>query len=94
MLRALLTKWGYDVVPARDGLEALRILESAIPPRLAILDWIDARMDGVELCRRVRASGRELTSTSCYDRAHRVADLVEGMDAGADDYIHQALQRP
>jgi diguanylate cyclase (GGDEF)-like protein len=88
MLRALLTKWGYDVVPARDGLEALRILESAVPPRLAILDWMMPGMDGVELCRRVRASGREpyiyiLLLTGRTESQ----DLVEGMDAGADDYI-------
>ena len=56
MLRALLTRWGYDVVAARDGREAWRILESAATPRLAILDWMMPGMDGVELCRRVRAA--------------------------------------
>jgi diguanylate cyclase (GGDEF)-like protein len=60
MLRALLTKWGYDVVAARDGLEAWRILESAGGPRLAILDWMMPGVDGVELCRRLRAGRRIL----------------------------------
>jgi diguanylate cyclase (GGDEF)-like protein len=88
MLRALLTKWGYDVVAARDGLEAWRILESAGAPRLAILDWMMPGMDGVELCRRVRAAGREpyiyiLLLTGRTESE----DLVEGMEAGADDYL-------
>jgi diguanylate cyclase (GGDEF)-like protein len=88
MLRALLTKWGYDVVAARDGLEAWRILESAGGPRLAILDWMMPGVDGVELCRRVRAAGREpyiyiLLLTGRTESQ----DLVEGMDAGADDYL-------
>src|ERR1019366_6752022 len=76
------------LLTARDGIEAWRILESANPPRLAILDWMMPGMDGVELCRRVRAAGREpyiyillLTSRT------KSEDLVQGMEAGADDYL-------
>jgi diguanylate cyclase (GGDEF)-like protein len=88
MLRALLTKWGYDVVPARDGLEAWRTLESAGAPRLAILDWMMPGVDGVELCRRVRAAGREPYIYILLLTARTESqDLVEGMEAGADDYL-------
>jgi diguanylate cyclase (GGDEF)-like protein len=88
MLRALLTKWGYDVVQARDGLEAWRILESAGAPRLAILDWMMPGMDGVELCRRVRAAGREPYIYILLLTARTESeDLVQGMEAGADDYV-------
>jgi two-component system, cell cycle response regulator len=88
MLRALLDKWGYDVVPARDGIEAWRILESANPPRLAILDWMMPGMDGVELCRRVRTAGREPYIYILLLTARTESqDLVEGMEAGADDYL-------
>jgi len=88
MLRALLTKWDYDVVPARDGFEASRILESANPPRLAILDWMMPGMDGVELCRRVRAAAREPYIYILLLTARTESqDLVEGMEAGADDYL-------
>jgi diguanylate cyclase (GGDEF)-like protein len=88
ILRALLTKWGYEVVTALDGLEAWRILESAGAPRLAIFDWMMPGMDGVELCRRVRAASREpyiyiLLLTGRTESE----DLVEGMEAGADDYL-------
>ena len=88
MLRALLTKWGYDVVQARDGLEAWRILASADAPRLAILDWMMPGMDGVELCRRVRIAGREPYIYILLLTARTESeDLVEGMEAGADDYL-------
>ena len=88
MLRALLTKWGYDVVAARDGIEAWRILESAAAPRLAILDWMMPGVDGVELCRRVRAAGREPYIYILLLTARTESqDLVEGMEAGADDYL-------
>ena len=94
MLRALLTKWGYDVVPARDGLEAWRILESANPPRLAILDWMMPGMDGVELCRRVRAAGREPYIYILLLTARTESeDLVQGMEAGADDYLTKPFNR-
>jgi diguanylate cyclase (GGDEF)-like protein len=88
MLRNLVTKWGYDVVMASDGDEAWRILQPDDAPRLAILDWVMPGADGVELCRRVRALGREpyqyiLLLTARTDSQ----DLVEGMEAGADDYL-------
>jgi len=88
MLRSMLTKWGYDVTLARDGNEAWRLLQPEGAPRLAILDWMMPGIDGVEVCRRVRAASREpyqyillLTGRTNSD------DLVEGMEAGADDYI-------
>jgi len=88
MLRSMLTKWGYDAVIARDGNEAWKILESENAPRLALLDWMMPGMDGVEICRRIRAAGREpyiyiLLLTARADSQ----DLVEGMEAGADDYL-------
>ena len=87
-LRTRLNKWGYDVVPARDGIEAWRILESADAPRLAILDWMMPGMDGVELCRRVRAAGREPYIYILLLTARTESkDLVQGMEAGADDYL-------
>jgi diguanylate cyclase (GGDEF)-like protein len=88
MLRALLTKWGYDVAAARDGLEAWCILEAADAPRLAILDWMMPGMDGVELCRRVRGAAREPYIYILLLTARTESeDLVEGMEAGADDYL-------
>src|ERR1019366_5104646 len=88
MLKTMLTKWGYQPVIARSGTEAWRGLESEDAPRLAVLDWMMPGMDGVEICRRVRSANREpyiyiLLLTARTDSQ----DLIEGMDAGADDYL-------
>ena len=88
MLRSMLTKWGYDVLLAHDGNEAWQLLQPDGAPRLAILDWMMPGMDGVEVCRRVRAAGREPYQYILLLTARTDAeDLVEGMDAGADDYL-------
>ena len=90
MLRAMLAKWGYDPVVARDGVEAWKALDSDNPPRLAILDWMMPGMDGVEICRRVRAAGREPYIYIVLLTARTEAkDLIVGMEAGADDYLRK-----
>ncbi len=88
LLEATLRKWGYDVMVACDGAEALGLLEGEDAPALIILDWMMPGMTGVEVCRRIRQRHSEpyiyillLTSKSQKE------DLIEGMEAGADDYI-------
>jgi CheY-like chemotaxis protein len=71
-----------------DGQRALEILASDDPPRLAILDWMMPKMDGVEVCRRVRALDRDdyfyiIILTARVQKE----DVVEGLKAGADDYL-------
>lgn len=88
MLRSMLVKWGYQAVMARDGLEAWKILESGESPRLAVLDWMMPGLDGVEICRRLRSLRREPYVYILLLTARTESqDLVEGMDAGADDYL-------
>jgi diguanylate cyclase (GGDEF)-like protein len=88
MLRTMLTKWGYQPVIARSGTEAWRVLESQDAPRLAVLDWMMPGMDGVEICRRVRSANREPYIYILLLTARTESqDLIDGMDAGADDYL-------
>ena len=88
MLKTMLQRWGYQVLIARDGIEAWNILESEDSPRLVLLDWMMPGMDGVEICRRVRAAGREPYIYIVLLTARTESqDLVEGMEAGADDYL-------
>src|SRR5258708_7250089 len=88
MLRTLLTKWGYRAVMARDGNEAWHVLEWEEAPRLAVLDWMMPGVDGVEICRRLRSLNREPYIYILLLTARTESqDLIEGMDAGADDYL-------
>ena len=87
-LEKLLTDMDFEVVSCKDGLEAWKATQSKNAPNLLILDWMMPGMDGLEICRKIREQAREpytfillLTSKSRSD------DFVEGMEAGADDYI-------
>ena len=88
LLDATLRRWGYDVNVASDGIEAWNELQKEDAPNLVILDWVMPGLTGPEVCHLVRKQNREpytylllLTSKSLKE------DLIEGMEAGADDYI-------
>jgi len=74
---------GYEVEVARDGLAGL---EKALKePDLVILDLMLPRMDGIEVCKRIRAKSRvPIIMLTARDR---VPDRVAGLDVGADDYV-------
>lgn len=88
LLEATLRKWGYDVTVACDGGEALELLERDDAPGLIILDWMMPGMTGVEVCRRIRERDSEpYTYILLLTSKSQKEDLIEGMEAGADDYI-------
>jgi diguanylate cyclase (GGDEF)-like protein len=88
LLEATLRKWGYEVSVACDGAEALQILERENAPALIILDWMMPGMTGLEVCQKIRARGSEpYTYILLLTSKSQKEDLIEGMDAGADDYI-------
>jgi two-component system, cell cycle response regulator len=87
-LESVLRKHHYTVVSARDGQEAWDALEQPDAPRLTILDWMMPGMDGAEICRRLRATKREpYTYVMLLTGKDAKADLVEGLESGADDYL-------
>ena len=57
-LETLLSNLGYEVMAARDGNEAWALLQREDAPALALIDWLMPGLDGVEVCRRVRESGK------------------------------------
>jgi len=88
LLESILVKWGHDVVVCTDGLAAWEALERDDAPRLAILDWMLPEISGVEICRRVRAleHGDQFYLLLVTAR-QQTEDLVEGLHAGANDYV-------
>jgi DNA-binding response OmpR family regulator len=88
LLETHLEKWGHEPVSTTDGGAAWEILQTEDAPALAILDWMMAGLDGVEVCRRARArmDPRPLYIILLTARANR-EDTVAGLAAGADDYV-------
>lgn len=93
-LEAALTKWGYTVRAVADGAAAWQALQEDGAPKLAILDWMMPKMDGVEVCRRARAEPRsEMTYLILLTAKGTKEDLVAGLEGGADDYLIKPFNR-
>src|ERR1044072_5302601 len=92
ILTANLKKWGHDVVVTHNGNDAWRALHDQGAPALAILDRMMPEVDGIEICRQLR---REKTDTPVHvillTSLNRREDLLEGLEAGADDYLTKPL---
>ena len=86
-LRRALQQDGYDVDLAVDGADALVRLDVTVDqPDAVVLDVLMPQVDGLEVCRRVRAGGNAVPVLMLTAR-DEVSDRVAGLDAGADDYL-------
>ena len=88
LLESTLVKSGYEVILTRDGAEALEMLNRINGPKLAVLDWMMPKLDGVDVCRRLRSKADVgyiyiVLLTVKTD----LEDLAAGFEAGADDYL-------
>ena len=88
MLRSSLKKWGYDVTAVTDGEAAMEVMLEDDPPKMAILDWEMPGLTGIDVVRRIKES-QELRSVYLmfFTTRDRTTDIVEGFEAGADDYL-------
>jgi two-component system, OmpR family, response regulator MprA len=84
-LRRTLTLSGYDVKAAEGGVEGLELV-AATSPEAIVLDIGMPDVDGLEVCRRLRAAGDRVPILMLTAR-DAVEDRIEGLDAGADDYL-------
>jgi two-component system, OmpR family, response regulator MprA len=84
-LRRALVLGGYETVSAEGGQEALTQLAVAAPDAV-VLDVGLPDVDGLEVCRRLRASGNRVPVLMLTAR-DAIADRIDGLDAGADDYL-------
>jgi two-component system response regulator MprA len=84
-LRRSLQFNGYQVETAGDGMQALESVTAARPDAM-VLDVMMPRLDGLEVCRRLRSTGDDLPILVLTAR-DAVSDRVSGLDAGADDYL-------
>ncbi len=83
-----LTMWGHEVIAVEDGLQAWSELQKENSPELAILDWIMPRMNGIQLLQQLRTHHREpYTYVLLLTAKTDTKDLLQGLSAGADDYL-------
>jgi sigma-B regulation protein RsbU (phosphoserine phosphatase) len=88
LLERKLTSWGYEVVSCTNGVEAWQALHSDDAPSLAILNWMMPGMDGVQVCREIRKQKHPAyTYIILLTARDHKKDIVEGIEAGADDYV-------
>ena len=88
MLEYLLTKWGFEVYSASDGIEAWELLQAEDVPTIAILDRMMPKLDGMELCRKIRSiPRRHYTYIVFVTGMSEKQQMVAGLRAGADDYL-------
>ena len=94
ILKKSVEKFGHECLAAEDGEKAWELFQNTPEVDVVISDWMMPGMDGPELCRRVRETKSDsytffIFLTALGDKEH----LLEGMQAGADDYLAKPLDR-
>ncbi|MFH1676789.1 MAG: SpoIIE family protein phosphatase [bacterium] len=88
ILETILSKWGYEVICATDGKEAWEEFQNDREIQIIISDWMMPNTDGPELCHLVRnAENRPYTYFILLTAKTMTEDIVQGMEAGADDFV-------
>jgi two-component system cell cycle response regulator len=88
ILQSWFQKWDYRVTAVKNGIDAWEALQQPTAPPMAVLDWMMPGMDGIEVCRKLRARKQ---TPYCYvlllTAKDNIEDVVTGLEAGADDYL-------
>ncbi|MDX8408899.1 MAG: diguanylate cyclase [Mariprofundales bacterium] len=98
-LSHFLTQFGYQVQECADGETAWQMICADHAPKMLILDWMMPKLDGVEICRRLRQREMEQEGEGDYHYTllltarSETDDLIEGMNAGADDYLTKPFNK-
>ncbi len=88
MVTEWLTAWGHEVVAVEDGQTAWVELQKEDAPRLAVVDWVMPGMDGIALIQQLRAYRRDpYTHVLLLTAKSETRDILQGLGAGADDYL-------
>ena len=88
ILSKSLVSWGHEVVVCEDGAQAWDVLQRSDAPKLAILDWEMPGLDGISVCKKmVEKEENKETYLILVTSRDATSDIVQGLEAGADDYI-------
>ncbi|MCH9638298.1 MAG: diguanylate cyclase [Betaproteobacteria bacterium] len=93
MLAAIAKKWGHETIAVEDGEAAWKVLLGEDPPQLLLLDWEMPLVDGLELCHRIRQlDTQDHPYIILLTSRNESADIVEGLQAGSNDYIAKPFE--
>jgi putative two-component system response regulator len=88
LLVSTVREWGYDVVTVDNGLSAWEHLSGDDAPQIAIIDWMMPGLDGLEVCRKLRALVRpEPTYVIMLTAREGKQNIVTALESGADDFV-------
>ncbi|MCP4602630.1 MAG: response regulator transcription factor [Proteobacteria bacterium] len=88
LLKKSLESNGFDVTAVRDGNAAWEVLQDiANSPELAILDWMMPGLDGIELCKKIKARKTPFVFTILITAKVDETDIIEGLEAGAHEFL-------
>jgi signal transduction histidine kinase len=91
-LKRSASKWGYEVVEATNGLEAMELLGGDNPPRIAVLDWMMPGLDGVEICARLQEKAdKQMIYTILLTCKSEKEDVMYALDQGAHDFLSKPV---
>lgn len=95
LLETYLQKLNYEVISTKDGIEAWEIIsKSSAPPQIVIIDWLMPEMDGITLCKKIRSmDGPHYIYIVLVTAKSMSADMVQGLEAGADDYLTKPYEK-
>jgi two-component system cell cycle response regulator len=93
MIERMLQRSGYEVVTVKDGRQAADELSKQNGPRLALIDWMMPELDGPGVCREMRSRhDNSYVYILLLTSKQSSQDIVEGLEAGADDYLTKPWQ--
>lgn len=91
VLRASVTQWGFTVIQAYDGKEALSLLESNDPPAIVIADWVMPKLDGLTFCEQANRLFRPRPYIIIMTHNKGTVNLVKAIETGADEFIEKPI---
>ncbi len=96
LISGCLKEWGFDFKIAHDGPSAWQLLESEWAPTLAVLDWVLPGINGLELCQRLRTrtEAERYVYSIVLTAKNQKQDLLDAMNAGADDFLSKPFDPP
>jgi CheY-like chemotaxis protein len=90
LLEVRLTQWGYPLLVTSNGQEAWDTIQQVQEPLLVLLDWMMPKMDGIDVCRQIRDSRKDIPTHVIFLTARGAReDILRGFEAGADDYLQK-----